>query len=520
MNRRHFLRRWIDRPTSGGGREVLLPAAGLESYVPDPSHPWDAIRVGHLLRRTTFMPRWSDIATLMTMTPSEAVELLLDTASQPQRPGVADNATESLEGLDVVLSAQVKAQWENDAGVLRGWWAKAMSEAGLTIAEKMAAFWSGHFTTEFLVEDDYVQAPLLYRQNQVFREYGLGNLRDLVKRVTLDGAMLVYLGGDLSNAVAPNENYARELLELYTTGLGWYTEGDVQNAARILTGWRIARYSDMPAPNGIFEVYFHPAAHDIGAKEFMTISFPARDTTTNTEFIVRRDEIHRLIDVIFEQRSRPVAEHICRKIYRYFVYSNPGAADDAIVSAMADLFIQSDFEIRPVMAALLKSAHFFDNAVIGAQIKTPAELMVGLVRQMGSSVDPSAVMSRLGETLYDPPNVSGWNGWHDWITTTTFPLRSTTVQGAAAAMPESAISSLILSMPDGATDVHAVATNLAAMFLPRPLSTERKATIEQKLLANGPDYDWDDIVANPTALARNVHDALAYMVDLPDFQLC
>lgn len=520
MNRRHFLRRWLDRPTSGAPCEVLLPSAGLEPYVPDATHPWDAVRVGHLLRRTTFMPRWSDIATLMALTPSAAVDLLLDTPSQPSRPSMADSATESPEGLDVVLLGQLKAQWEGDAAALRKWWVETMRDAGVTIAEKMTAFWSGHFTTEFIVEDDYVQAPLLYRQNDLFRTAGLGNLRDLVKRVTLDGAMLVYLGGDLNNAVAPNENYGRELLELFTTGLGWYTEGDVQHAARILTGWRIARYTDMPAPNGMFEVYFNAAAHDVGAKEFMTISFPARDSTTNTEFIVRRDEIHRLIDVIFEQRARPVAEFICRKLYRYFVYSNPGAADTVIVSAMADLLIQNDFEIRPVMAALLKSAHFFDNAVIGAQIKTPAELMVGMARQLGNTADMATVGGRLGETLYDPPNVSGWPGWHDWITTTTYPIRSTQVQAAAAAMSESAIASLILSMPNGATDVHAVATNLAAMLLPRPLSTERKTTIEQKLLANGPDYDWDDIVANTSALARNVRDALAYIVDLPDFQLC
>jgi uncharacterized protein (DUF1800 family) len=523
MNRRSFFTNWLARPeTPTSPDPVLRPlAGGLEPFTPDASRPWNALRAGHLLRRTTFMPRWEDIAALTALTPAQAVDMLLDTASQPSVPSMADNVTESLEGLDVTYRGIIKGQWEGDATTLRIWYADVMRSAGLTIAEKMTAFWSNHFATEFVVDEDYVQAPLLYRQNKLFRENGLKNFKDLVMSVTLDGAMLVYLGGDLNNAGAPNENYARELMELFTTGLGQYTEGDIKNAARILTGWHSARFQDAPAPNGMFKSYFTPAEHDINAKEFMSVSFPARDVTTNTEFLVQRDEVRRLVDTIFEKRARPVAEFISRKIYRYFVYSNPTAADETIISAMADVFIQNNFEIRPLMAALLKSAHFFDNANIGSQIKTPAEFEVGLARQIGignSSEIPSDT-NRLGQTLFDPPNVSGWPGYRDWITTTTYPIRSEIALRVVTGASDDTLVAFMKAFPDHGT-VASLIDNVAAVLLPRPLSTERKSSLQTKLLAGAPDYEWSDILdKSPSTAARNMRDMLTTIVQLPDFQL-
>ena len=365
------------------------------------------------------MPRWSEIDQIAQMSPSEAVDLLLSTPSEPAPPTIADSETESLDGLDTVSQNMLRNKWEADAGVLRKWMVETMTNSPLSIAEKMTLFWSGHFTTEFEVDLDYVVAPLLYRQNKLLRENGLKNFRDLVFYVTLDGAMLVYLGGNLNNAGRPNENYARELLELFTTGLGWYTEGDVQNAARILTGWRIAMFTDKPKPNGPFAAYFLPSAHDINGKQFLGVPFPARDITTNTEFIVRRDEVKKLVDTIFEVRPQAVAKFISRKIYNFFVYANPAQNDESVIDAMAELFIASEFEIKPVMSALLKSQHFFDNANIGAQIKTPAELTVGFSRQLTPPVNPHAKMPALGQVLFDPPNVTGRPGYHDWVTTST-----------------------------------------------------------------------------------------------------
>jgi uncharacterized protein (DUF1800 family) len=487
--------------------------------VPDATQPWDSYRAAHLLRRTTFMPKWDEIAQLAAMTPGEAVDLLLNTPSTPTPPTNADSETESLDGLDTQSQMIVRNKWESDAAILRKWLVGAMTGSPLSIYEKMTLFWSGHFTTEFVADQDYVVAPLLYRQNKLIRENGLKNLKDLVLNITLDGGMLAYLGGNLNSAGKPNENYARELLELFTTGLGWYTEGDVQNAARILTGWRIAMFSDNPKPNGAFTTYFIPAAHDINSKQFLGESFPARDISTNTEFIVRRDEVKKLVDTIFERRAEAVAKFISRKLYTFFVYSNPAQTDQAVIQAMADLMIASDFEIKPVISALLKSQHFFDNANIGAQIKTPAELTIGFGRQLTEPAKSYTKMTPLGQELFDPPNVSGWPGYHDWITTSTFPRRSELAEEVMSLMDDDLTLAFIKQFPDY-TSATKLIDNVALLLLPRKLSTARKAALIDTLLGGAPDYEWPNILAStPSSAVRQMKDVITRITELPDFQL-
>jgi len=523
MNRRDFFTRWAHtrEPLGTAPSFAARPAAaGLEPYEPDAAAPWDAVRVGHLLRRTTFLPRWNDIGAFLAMTPSQAVDALLDTPSAPKAPAMADNRTESLAGLDTTYQDIVRGQWKNDATALRNWYTAVMHDAGLTLAEKMVGLWSNHFTSEFEVDLDYVVAPLLYRQNKLFREAGLGNFRQLVLAVTFDGAMLVYLGGNLNSAGKPNENYGRELMELFTMGIGYYTEGDVKEAARILTGWRVNQFSDEKDPEGAFGVYFEPPFHDVNAKQFMGVSFPARDSSVNTGPKVRQEEVEKLIDTIFEKRANEVARFICRKIYRFFVYSNPSGSDESVIQAMADLFIQNDFELKPVMAALLKSQHFFDNANIGAQIKTPAELVVGMARQLGTSRNLFGDMKEMGQELFDPPNVSGWPGYHDWITTTTYPVRASVAQSIVNALDDSEVLDFITQFPDH-DDVNALVGNMAALLLPRPLSNGRKGIFVQKLVGGSPDYEWPNILSgSPATAARNMRDLLLTLVALPDFQLC
>jgi uncharacterized protein (DUF1800 family) len=525
MDRRAFLRGWI-RPsntalqaTASQQASVRPLATGLEPYAPDATQPWDTYRAAHLLRRAMFMPKWSEIAQIAMMTPSEAVDLLLNTPSTPEPPSIVDSETESLDGLDTQSQNIVRSRWSSDAAALRKWMVEVMTDSPLSIYEKMTLFWSGHFTTEFVADQDYVVAPLLYRQNKLIRENGLKNLKDLVLNITLDGAMLTYLGGNLNSAGKPNENYARELLELFTTGLGWYTEGDVQNAARILTGWRIATFYDKPKPNGAFTTYFIPAAHDTNGKQFLGESFPARDVSTNTEFIVRRDEVKKLVDTIFERRAEAVAKFISRKIYLFFVYSNPSQSDQGVIQAMADLMIKSDFEIKPVVAALLKSQHFFDNANIGAQIKTPAELTIGFCRQLVSPTKPVDKMAPLGQELFDPPNVSGWPGYHDWVTTSTFPRRSELAQEVVSLLDDTLTIAFIKQFPEY-TNASKLIDSVALLLLPRKLSTARKAALMDTLLGGSPDYEWQNILSgSPSTAVRHMKDVISRITELPDFQL-
>jgi len=514
----------------------------LDPFVPDSTAPWDEYRAGHLLRRTMMAPTWTDIEALVALAdPGKAVDQLLTATSTPAAPTAANDATENPYPLALPVQYQIEGQWSSDAAALRKWWESLQVTASNSIQEKMTAFWSGHFTTQFdLGGEQYVIAPLLYRQNQLLRSNALGNFKDLVKQVTLDGAMLVYLGGNQNTAGAPNENYARELMELFTCGLGGgYTETDVQAGARILTGWRVAQYTDDPAPNGIFATWFDAAAHDIGSKNYLETDFPAIDASTNTEFLVRQNEIDRMIDVLFDKTGSAIATFICTKIYKFFVYSNPDtttsdSTEQSVIAAMASLFQSGNWEIKPVVSALLKSAHFFDNNNIGAQIKTPEEYVLGMARQFGlSSVTSFAVDTYLddnddGQQFFQPPNVSGWPGYHDWITTNTYPLRE--MQAAGGSNGVVTLTGAIKLMPDPIafikqfpqyTDANALSTAIGQLLLPRPLSSDRQTAFAEKLAGTTQTYEWASILANsPSQAAQNVQDLLTYIVSLPDFQLC
>jgi uncharacterized protein (DUF1800 family) len=305
-------------------------------------------------------------------------------------------------------------------------------------------------------------------------------------------------------------------------GLGNYTEGDIKEAARILTGWHAQQFHDQQAPNGMFNPYFIPADHDTGAKQFLNVTFPARDSSTNTEFIVKKEEIRTLTDTLFDQRGDAIATFMCRKLYRFFVYSNPSKTDETVIAAMADIFKANNFDIKPVLSALLKSAHFFDNQNIGAQIKTPAELASGMSRQFAyASTKVPGDMESIDEIIFDPPNVSGWPGWHDWITTNNFPTRSSIATAAVNAMDQTALLSFIKQFPDY-DQAGKLADHLAALVLPRPLSTERKDSWIKILTNNGPgEYVWtQSINSDPASAATYMKNLLLSIIELPDFQLC
>ncbi len=539
LNRRNFF--GILNPAStdraislgiGARGNGIRPFAPLDDplapFVPDANNPWDEFRAGHLLRRTMMAPTWSDIEALVTLgDPGKAVDLLLGATSTPTAPAAASDQTEDPYPLALPAQGPIFGTWESDAAALRTWWANLHLSASNSIQEKMAAFWSGHFTTQFdLGNQAYVIAPLLYRQNQLFRTNGLGNFKELVKAVTLDGAMLVYLGGNQNTVGAPNENYARELMELFTCGLGGgYTETDIHAAARILTGWRVGQYTDDAHPNGIFETWFDPTQHDTGDKTYFQTDFPAIQTSSNTEYLVQQNEIFRLIDVLFEKTADAIGNFISAKLYKFFVYSNPDtpssdSAEQAVISAMATMFQSGNWEIQPVVSALLKSEHFFDNNNIGAQIKTPAEYVIGMARQLQPAIGIDGNMTTDGEQFFQPPNVSGWPDYHDWLTTNTYPARGTQAQAAIQSMSDSTAISFVEQFPNY-TDVNALSAAIGQLLLPRPLSADRATAFAQKLAGTTQTYEWASIISGPpAAAAANIRDLLNYIVSLPDFELC
>ena len=226
-----------------------------------------------------------------------------------------------------------------------------------------------------------------------------------------------------------------------------------------------------------------------------------------------------MIDTIFDQRPDAVATFICRKLYTFFVYSNPGGADENVISQMAQIFKDNDFNVKPVLAALFKSAHFFDNLNLGAQIKTPAEYVVGLARQIGQPSNMVGAMNEMEMVLFDPPNVSGWPGYRDWMTTNTYPIRTDTALDVINSMSDQTALNFVTQFPNY-EDVHELIGNVAALLLPRPISDGRRTALEGKLLQGAPDYEWENIVANVGTAGLRIRELLSTIALLPDFHLC
>ena len=481
-------------------------AAGLEPYVPSPQQPWDALRASHLLRRAAFLPQWNDLTTALGMSPSAVVGMLLDFAPEPPEPGswvfeISPKPTTQEE--ENAYRSQNSAHMD----ALRAWWAGLMVSGGMNVTEKMVLFWHGHITGEGKV----VEIPqYMYQQNALFRSFVLGNFRDLMKAVNHDPAMLRYLDGGINIGSSPNENYARELMELFSMGEGHYTEQDIKEAARCLTGWQLDEFTS-------FDSTFSPLYHDSGNKTFMGRTIVGRSSLDG------RFEGDEVVDVIFEDDA--VAKFICRKLYLAFVYNNPAAVDGVVVDGMAQVLRDNSYEIKPVLSALLNSAHFFAEVNIGAMIKSPAVLEIGMARQFAANPGGARLVSDmkvLEQQLLDPPNVAGWEGYRTWVSTTTYPYRKSfaerfitgQIPGGSGQTPIDVVA-WGKQFPDYA-DADRLIDGILTLLLPLKVSDTRRASYLQTMLGGAPVYEWNIDAPNADTNLRNM---LVRIVSAPDFQL-
>lgn len=274
------------------------------------------------------------------------------------------------------------------------WVRQMVSDDYSCLQEKMTLFWHGHFACESKRFD------FAARQINTIRQYALGNFRDLLVAVSKDASMIIYLNNQQNKKNKPNENYARELMELFTIGRGHYTEQDVKEAARAFTGWFSERFT------GDFK--FTERQHDFGEKVFM-----GRKGTWNGEDI---------IDIILERKE--TATYLATKVYQYFVHEE---INEDQVAVLANVLYQSNYHIATMMQTLLKSNWFYDSKNVGAKIKSPIELLVGMGKVLGIQFENSkSVMfpqHALGQVLFRPPNVAGWPGGKAWIDNATLMLR-------------------------------------------------------------------------------------------------
>ncbi|OGX81035.1 hypothetical protein BEN48_07325 [Hymenobacter glacialis] len=473
--------------------------------------PWGYAQAAHLLRRTLFGPTRPQILTAAGATLTAVLDDLLTARPAPAPPLNVSTADTSVPIGQTWISQPFDQNVEGARRTsLRDWWLGQLLGPDVSLVEKMTLFWHNHFVVEF---NDINDARMGYEYSRLLRQHALGNFRQLAKDVTVTPAMLRYLNGNQSTAGNPNENYGRELLELFTVGKGpligpgnytHYTEADVQAAARVLTGWR-----DQGAPVGS---YFTASRHDNTTKVFSAAFGNATIAGSGAT------EYQNLINLIFQQAE--TARFIVRKLYRWFVYYVIDAqVETDIIQPLATLLMQSSFEVAPVLRKLFSSEHFFDEANVGCLIKSPLDFSVGLCRQMQLVFPPaSSTVAQYGmwsylngvanlqqQTLGDPPNVAGWAAYYQtpqfhelWINAVTLPRRNQitdlfiangyTRNGAKIVIDPVA---LVQSFPaTTASDCNQLIAEFVRLMLPIPLTTNQLGFLKSTLLPGLPDFEW------------------------------
>jgi uncharacterized protein (DUF1800 family) len=377
---------------------AMLLAAAVNAQ-PLPMGP-EAAR--HLLLRTSFHAAPDEIRALAGLTRSEAVDWLLAGArTTPTTQPTPELDRWTPRSQLRAMSPQDRRAWLRhtieQGQALRGWWFGELLATPSPFTERMTLFWHNHFVSSLR---KVRPTRLMYRQNLLLREHALGNFRDMLHAVARDPAMILYLDNASNRKGSPNENFAREVMELFTLGEGNYSEQDVKEAARAFTGWGI------DGETGEFR--FRPGLHDDGVKTLLGRSgaFGGAD----------------VLDILLAQPQ--TAESIARKLWREFVSPDP---DRDEVRRVAEVLRRTGYDIRAAMRALLTSEAFFAEANRATLVKSPVELLVGTLRQFRFEVGdvyPFVVTSRqLGQDLMAPPNVKGWPGGEAWINAGTLLAR-------------------------------------------------------------------------------------------------
>lgn len=411
------LRRFNRRHAIGLAGLGAAAAAGAAVAVAELGGPTRQAQVAHLLRRAGFAPSQAEL----TAAVQAGIPASIDTLLAPQK---VDDAA-----LETALAGQ-SFDFTKVAD-LRRWWLTRMAMTKRPLVEKMTFFWHGLLTSSVAKAG---KGDLLYVQNQFLRANALGSLRGLLVGISKDGAMLRWLDGTGSNKAHPNENYAREFMELFTMGVGNYTQADVTAAARAFTGWAV---------NAQDQVVFRPQAHDAATKTFLghTGNFGLTD----------------VVDIVLAHPATP--KYLAGRLWSFFAYPNPSDAD---LAPVMDAYRTSNGNIAAMVGAILRSPGFSSPKAYRALVKSPTELIAGFTRQF--SLAPAAVETNggeaMGQALFDPPNVAGWPGGAAWISTGSWLGRMHYLLGrsrAAAAGAPGSLDGLLALMVDGALapDAHA-----------------------------------------------------------------
>ncbi|MDW3197425.1 MAG: DUF1800 domain-containing protein [Cytophagales bacterium] len=531
-------------------KEEKLPfpqRATLSTGLTPHSGEWSEAQVVHLLKRTLFGAKRAEIDQFLSMTMDEAVEAIVQPSAR-HTPPVNDYAPDGSEFEDEVIpygetwiEAPFSSEHEGSRIIsLKAWIINNILTQETTIHEKLTLFWHNLLVTQFW---DVFIAKTGYEYYQMLYDNAFGNYRDLAEKITLDPAMLIYLNGAFNNKEAPDENYARELQELFCIGKGpnaGFTENDVYEAARVLTGWSVTweHYES----EGDFDSRFHDWDHDTGDKQFS--EFYGNRVIEGKSGGEGRNEVFEMLDMIFENEE--VSYFICRRLYNFFVYHEIDEATETnVITPMAQIFRDNNYEITPVLIALFKSEHFYDVANYGASIKNPMDLLLGFARVLDNERPQDInelhianqefiwTMAQAGLEIGDPPSVSGWQAYYQapsfdklWINTETVIRR---IQYSQYNMWRSDLTIFINSLHNP-SDPNEMIREAALLLLGIELSEEVSNGLKSTLLTGqGSDeywtFAWDQFINFPdnpdyrTTVQNRLAAMFRSMLEFGEFQL-
>jgi uncharacterized protein (DUF1800 family) len=482
---------------------------------------WNADTAAHLLNRAGFGADPETIAGAVARSPAEVVDELLDFSAvadfgppswldepavnlRPNRRAMRDLPEEERQR----LQREMRQREGERMAELRAWWLYRMRYSTRPLQEKLTLFWHGHFATSMeKVRSTYC----MYRQNEIFRTHAAGHWPTLVEAVARDPAMLIYLDNAQSRAGQPNENFARELMELFTLGEGNYQEDDIKAAARAFTGWTL--HPDE------FTFEDRPRMHDDGTKAL----FGQRGAWKGSD----------AIGIILDQPA--AAPWIVAKLWTFFAYPEP---EPELVQALAARLVHHRYEFKPWLREVFLSEEFYRARALHTQIKSPVQWLIGATRSLQAPLPAGPLctlaLRELGQELFAPPNVKGWDGGASWITATTLfhrynyagflvnggPGRGASAQpeapppeqrarmAAARARPV-VDPDLILSARERATRATAQQA-LEWRLYQRPLRAQDRQAVTEAMARMPEPADWSD---------QDVRHLLHTMMSTPLFQL-
>jgi uncharacterized protein (DUF1800 family) len=530
---------------------------------------WSVWEVAHLLRRASFGVKKADLTTLLAMSPSAAVDslftftpvpvspsptpLYFNTASYPDTLGQgtgtpvinggvaqgADWTTSTFTGyppFGPIYSRRLSLEYWH--------WGVCINEPA-SIREKMQQFWY-HFIPvgfENLENLEHNAPTMLHDYMKLLRTSCLGNFKTLIKSISKTPAMLVYLSNQYSTASAPNENFARELLELFTMGkvpTQNYTEPDIIAASKVFSGWRVPSFI---APYASFGSAFNASRHNQTNKVFSSLLVgPTNTTIVNQTGAAGANEFDIFFDMLFTQQATTISKYICRRLYRYFVYYDIDANVEAnVIVPLAALLVSNNWEMAPVVKALFKSEHFYDVANKGVMIKSPIDYIVGLIRTFNLNtttalgVDKQYFIWRyfhdysdtsLGQDFGGPPNVAGWKAYYqeptyyqNWINSETIQKRASMLTTFMNGFTPSSSSTLIkldfiafIQQFPSATinDPNLLIDEVTKYLFSVDLPAAYKTQLKQQDLLTGQSSDiywtqaWVNYLSNPTTANTNI----------------